>query len=61
MATVTAAPSDRQSYMKFISSFVNTNGALQILVVSTIYSIGIGSVLGLVRSNRPIVSLLFIL
>jgi hypothetical protein len=55
MATVTAAPSNRQSYMKFISSFVKAKGALQILVVSTIYSIGIGSVLGLVRSNRPIV------
>jgi hypothetical protein len=37
------------NYRKFISVFCSSHGAWQILVISTLYSVGIGSVLGLVR------------
>jgi hypothetical protein len=37
------------NYKKFISSFLNSHGALQILIVSTLYAISVGCVLGLVR------------
>jgi hypothetical protein len=37
------------NYKKFISAFLNSHGALQILIVSTLYAISVGSVLGLVR------------
>jgi hypothetical protein len=40
----------RRTYFKFIDSFAKAHGSLQILIVTTVYSIGIGSVLGLVRS-----------
>ena len=51
MPTFDNISSNRRSYMKFIESFANAHGSLQILIVSTLYSIGIGSVLGLVRPN----------
>ena len=51
MPTFDNISSNRRSYMKFIESFANAHGSLQILIVSTVYSIGIGSVLGLVRPN----------
>jgi MFS family permease len=37
------------NYKKFISAFLNSHGSLQILIVSTLYAISVGSVLGLVR------------
>jgi hypothetical protein len=46
------------NYRKFITVFCSSHGAWQILVISTLYSVGIGSVLGLVRvpgSAPPII------
>jgi hypothetical protein len=38
-----------RNYKKFISVFFSAYGAWQILIISTLYAVGIGSVLGLVR------------
>jgi hypothetical protein len=50
-STAGERPIHVDNYKTFISSFVKSRGSLQILIVSTIYAIGIGSVLGLVRPS----------
>ena len=39
------------NYTKFILVFFRSHGSWQILIVATLYAVGIGSVLGLVRSR----------
>ena len=47
--------STQHNYSTFISNFRKSRGGIQILIVSTIYAVGIGCVLGLVSFYRFII------
>lgn len=47
-----AESSHMKDYNRFLTIFFQSQGAAQILIVSTLFAIGTGSVLGLVRRRR---------